>query len=153
MANSILQTVWLYALANPAGTIAAVLATLASVVALTFVFRRDVTPSSSISERGDSSAEERTDEVIRLIIKKEFVRDIVIAQLKQTAARPRFSFKEFIFYAMPAALTLALLAVTINLIYTKPEIVLDPNKGLPPFITQAFLAIIGYYFGTAASKA
>ena len=48
---------------------------------------------------------------------------------------------------MPAVVTFFLLGLTCYLV------VLDPKQGLPSFITQAFAAIIGYYFGTAASKA
>jgi hypothetical protein len=54
---------------------------------------------------------------------------------------------------MPAVVTFFLLGLTFYLVYTKPELVLDSKQGLPSFITQAFAAIIGYYFGTAASKA
>jgi cytochrome c-type biogenesis protein CcmH/NrfF len=136
--------------------VAASLATVVSIVALVFVIRRNVGPSSGTLSPDKVSASDvnrQTDAVVELLIKKDFLKDLVSGYLEQQARRPRFTFREFVLFAMPAVVTFFLLGLTCYLVYTKPELVLDPKQGLPSFITQAFAAIIGYYFGTAASKA
>ena len=130
--------------------VAASLATVVSIVALVFVIRRNVGPSSGTLSpdkvlAGDVNRQ--TDAIVELLIKKDFLKDLVSSYLEQQARRPRFTFREFVLFAMPAVVTFFLLGLTCYLV------VLDPKQGLPSFITQAFAAIIGYYFGTAASKA
>jgi hypothetical protein len=136
--------------------VAASLATVVSIVALVFVIRRNVGPSSgtlSPDKVSPGDVNRQTDAIVELLIKKDFLKDLVSSHLEQQARRPRFTFREFVLFAMPAVVTFFLLGLTFYLVYTKPELVLDPKQGLPSFITQAFAAIIGYYFGTAASKA
>jgi hypothetical protein len=130
--------------------VAASLATVVSIVALVFVIRRNVGPSSGTLSPDKVLAddvERETSEIVRLLIKKDFLRELVSSHLEQQARRPRFTFREFVLFAMPAVVTFFLLGLTCYLV------VLDPKQSLPSFITQAFAAIIGYYFGTAASKA
>lgn len=146
---SLLSTNWLFAVASG-------LATVVSIVALTFVVRRNTGPSSRTLRPDKVSEEEidkRSQEVVQLVIKKEYLRGLVSEYLERQASKPRFTFKEFVLFAMPAIVTFFLLGLTGYLILSKPEIVLDPKQGLPSFITQSFAAIVGYYFGTAASKA
>ena len=136
--------------------VAASLATVVSIVALVFVIRRNIGPSSGTLSPDKVSADDvdrETSEIVRLLIKKDFLKELVSSHLEQQARRPRFTFREFVLFAMPAVVTFFLLGLTFYLVYTKPELVLDSKQGLPSFITQAFAAIIGYYFGTAASKA
>jgi cytochrome c-type biogenesis protein CcmH/NrfF len=130
--------------------VAASLATVVSIVALVFVIRRNVGPSSgtlSPDRVSTGDVNRQTDAVVELLIKKDFLKDLVSSYLEQQARRPRFTFREFVLFAMPAVVTFFLLGLTCYLV------VLDPKQSLPSFITQAFAAIIGYYFGTAASKA
>lgn len=143
--------IWKSAIANPFPTAVAIVATLVSIVALTFVFRRGVSPSSDTIESQNLSVDDRTQEVVRLILKKDFVKDIVVEQLRLTANKPRFSFKEFCVYGMPAFLALALIVVLVGMVYANPDYLQHPDR-LPTFVTQAFSIIIGYYFGAAATK-
>ena len=145
-----LRNGWTYALSFPTSTILALAATLTSIVALTFVLSRTkgLTSNTLSEERvSDEDIEKRTDEVVRIVLKKEFLKDLVRDHLEQRATKPRFTFKEFMLYGMPAVVTLALVGVTVYLI------ILKPDGQLPAFLAQAFTAVIGYYFGAAATRA
>jgi hypothetical protein len=74
--------------------IAGTLATLVSVVALVFVLRRNIGPGSRTlapDKVSDEDVERRTDEIVRLLIKKDFLKDLVSTYLEQQADKPRFT--------------------------------------------------------------
>ena len=125
---------------------------LVSIFALYFVFSRTKSPTSSVDKflpkSENNAVEKAVSQTVTILIEKSFIRGVVREELS-ASNKPRFTFSEIVTYAVPAFIAISL---TVSMIYLLIANSANAGFKLPEVISQAFTAIIAFYFGAIAGQ-
>ncbi|QFR33542.1 hypothetical protein [Ancylobacter sp. TS-1] len=133
---------------------AALTAVVCSIIALLFVFSKNRSPESKRDSRLVAVAHSENvsrieEDIVTIIVEKSFIKSNIQRILDERKVEPRFTFREFALFGMPALITLCLIVFSGIIIFKAS----NPAKAeLPAFMAQAFTAVVAYYFGAATAK-